>query len=282
MQCNARTPRPRTSLGLTVVLRHITESHLTERLFTERLFTEWLFTERQFTDNPRHRCVNSQKYSYGWYPAGLAAYKTIFHLQRIWIVKDSAPILRFFAVVYVYVCNQESIKFMDSWCDSRIQVLRSRSYHRYYHGIKKVQVPSFFMDFGDQWLEISVLKFSAFWPRRFGHTPFWELKIESCLGVWVRKSEGARLRADVAFKKNSLGQFILLRLSNLYLNFECCTVCLMYLWRIWSIHDFMYVLCIVVGIFFRFKLKMAARLSEQPWPLKFWLPSRLLLGIIIV
>ena len=33
----------------------------------------------------------------------LAAYKTIFHLQRIWIVKDSAPIVRFFAVGYV--CN---------------------------------------------------------------------------------------------------------------------------------------------------------------------------------
>ena len=43
------------------------------------------------------------------------------------------------------------------------QVLRSRSYRRYYRGIKiKVQVPSFLMDFGDQWLEISVLKFSAF------------------------------------------------------------------------------------------------------------------------
>ena len=31
----------------------------------------------------------------------LAAYKTIFHLQRIWIVKGSAPIARFLAVVYV-------------------------------------------------------------------------------------------------------------------------------------------------------------------------------------
>ena len=31
----------------------------------------------------------------------LAAYKTIFPLQRTWIVKDSAPIVRFFAGVRV-------------------------------------------------------------------------------------------------------------------------------------------------------------------------------------
>ena len=49
----------------------------------------------------------------------LAAYKTIFHLQRIWIVKDSAPIVRFLTH----------------------QVLRSRSYRRYYRDVQKnVQV----------------------------------------------------------------------------------------------------------------------------------------------
>ena len=71
----------------------------------------------------------------------VAAYKTIFHLQRIWIVKDSAPIARFFAVVYV--SNAPSTRL-------------SRSYRRYCRGIKNVQihVPSFFRDFGDQWLEI--------------------------------------------------------------------------------------------------------------------------------
>ena len=36
----------------------------------------------------------------------LAAYKTIFHLQRIGIVKESAPIARFFAVVCTCVTHR--------------------------------------------------------------------------------------------------------------------------------------------------------------------------------
>ena len=138
------------------------------------------------------------------------------------------------------------------------QVLRSRSYRRCYRGIKMLQVPSFFMDFGDQWLAISVLKFSAFWPRRFGHNLLkkWDLSGRLSQEIW--RCTVAR-RSGVI--KNSLGQFILLRLSNLYLNFEGCTVCLKYLWRIWRIPDFMYVLCIVAGENFRFKSK---RLRDCP------------------
>ena len=146
------------------------------------------------------------------------------------------------------------------------QVLRSRSYRRCYRGIKMLQVPSFFMDFGDQWLEISVLKFSAFWPRRFGHNLFkkWDLSGRLSQEIW--RCTVAR-RSGVI--KNSLSQFILLRLSNLYLNFEGCTVCLMYLWRIWSIHDFMYVLCIFVVKNFRFKSKWLRDCpsNRDPWPL---------------
>ena len=55
------------------------------------------------------------------------------------------------------------------------------------------------------------------------------------------------MRTDLALEKNSLGQFILLRLSNLYLNFEGC----MYVnVPLKDLKDFMSVLCIVVGNFF--------------------------------
>ena len=89
------------------------------------------------------------------------------------------------------------------------------------------------MAFGDQWLEIFVCKFSTFRPRQFGYTP---LEIEICLGVCVGNLK-ARFHAELVL--NLLSLFALLRLSNLYLKFEGCTVCLMYLGRIRSMHDFL-------------------------------------------
>ena len=53
----------------------------------------------------------------------LAAYTTIFHLQRIWIVKDSSPIARYCAVNMLCTCVTH-------------RVLRSGSYRHYYCGIK--------------------------------------------------------------------------------------------------------------------------------------------------
>ena len=122
------------------------------------------------------------------------------------------------------------------------------------------------MDFGDQWLEISVLKFSAFWPRRFGHNLLkkWDLSGRLSQEIW--RCTVAR-RSGVI--KNSLSQFLLLRLSNLYLNFEGCTVCLMYLWRFF-VFTILCTFCVfLLEKIFRFKSKWLRDCpsNRDPWPL---------------
>ena len=67
--------------------------------------------------------------------------------------------------------------------------------------------------------------------RQFGHTPLenWDLSGRLCQEIW---------RCTVVCRPGvkKFARSVYFASSNLYLNIEGCAVCLMYLWRIWSIH----------------------------------------------